>query len=186
MPDTITATPDAAQRAGAYIASLRAALGSRDAMEVLREMPAELERAIADLSPAALNTREAPGKWSVNQVVQHLADAELVSAYRYRMTLTHERPLLIGYDQDLWADRLRYDEADVHAALDTLVALRVGTLRLLERASPRDLLRAGVHSERGEESVADMVANHAGHDIVHLRQIARIRRAVGGAASPDR
>jgi DinB family protein len=186
MPETVTAAPDRAQQAAAYIASLRAALGSRDAMEVLREMPAELERAIADLWPAALNSREAPGKWSVNQVVQHLADAELVSAYRYRMTLTHDRPMLIGYDQDLWADRLRYDEADVHAALDTLVALRVGTLRLLERASPGDLERVGVHSERGEESVADMMANHAGHDLVHLRQIARIRRALGGAAPRER
>ena len=186
MPEAITAAPDAAHGVGAYIASLRAALGSRDPLAVLREIPAELERAIADLSPAALNTREAPGKWSVNQVVQHLADSELVSAYRYRMTLTHDRPALIGYDQDLWADRLRYDEADAHAALDTLVALRVGTLRLLERASPKDFVRVGVHSERGEESVADMVTNHAGHDIVHLRQIARIRQAVGGATPRQR
>jgi hypothetical protein len=62
--------------------------------------------------------------------------------------------------------------------LEMITLLRRANLRLLERASPLDLKRVGVHVERGEESI-DLRRLHAGHDILHLRQIARIRGAIG-------
>ena len=174
-----TQAPVPSDEVKVYIAGLRAALGSRDPFEVLRETPGELRRAVEGLSSAALSTPEAAGKWSIRQVLQHLADAELVGGFRYRMVLAHERPLLAGYDQDLWADRLRYSEADVEEALEDFAGLRRANLRLLERTSAEERERVGLHSERGEESVAQLLTNFAGHDLVHLRQIARIRQAVG-------
>ena len=169
---------DAVAQAQAYTAALFATLGSRDPLEVLRTTPAELRRAAADLSPQELSTPEAPGKWSVRELLQHLADSELVGSFRFRMVLAHDRPMLPGYDQDLWADRLRYQDADVAASLGDFESLRRANLRLLERASPADLQRVMRHQERGDESLGHMMRMYAGHDLVHLRQLARIREAV--------
>jgi hypothetical protein len=138
---------------------------------------------VAGLSELRLSAPEKPGKWSVRQVTQHLSDSELVGGFRFRMALAHDRPMLPGYDQDLWADRLKYQSADLSAALDDFATLRRANLRLLNGLSPGELQRVMLHSERGEESIALMMRMYAGHDIVHLRQIARIRRAVGAPAA---
>jgi hypothetical protein len=114
----------------------------------------------------------------MRQVMQHLADSELVWGYRLRLVLSQDRPELKGYDQDLWADRLRYHEADAARAVDEFGMLRRANLRLLQSASAADFKRVGVHAERGEESVAHMVRLYAGHDLLHLNQLDRIRRAV--------
>lgn len=114
----------------------------------------------------------------MRHVLQHLADSELVWGYRLRMVLAHDRPQITGYDQDLWAARLEYDDADPDQALKDFAALREANLRLLARASADDLKRVGVHAERGEESVAHMIRLYAGHDLLHLAQLARIRHAV--------
>ena len=94
------------------------------------------------------------------------------------MVLAHDRPTITGYDQDLWAARLRYDEADPEQAIHEFSVLRQANLRLLARASASDLMRVGVHAERGEESVAHMIRLYAGHDVLHLRQIERVRQAI--------
>ncbi len=179
MSDLVYRASDAADQAQAYVAALMTALGSRDPMEVLRETPTALRRSIAGLSAPQQAMPERPGKWSVRQVVQHLADSELVGGYRVRMILAHERPLLPGYDQDLWADRLRYQDTELEPALGDFATLRESNLRLFQRASPADLQRAMRHAERGEESIAQMIRMYAGHDLVHLRQVGRIRQAIG-------
>jgi len=74
---------------------------------------------------------------------------------------------------------LGYHDTDIEAALIDFTTLRQANLRLLRRAAPADLLRVMLHAERGEESVAHMIRLYAGHDLVHLRQIARIRQAIG-------
>ena len=97
-----------------------------------------------------------------------------------RLILAQDRPVLTGYDQDLWADRLHYADADPAQALETLRVLRRGNLALIERATPDDLKRVGVHAERGEESAGYLIGLYAGHDLLHLRQLDRIREAVSG------
>ncbi len=170
--------------AKAYTAALFGALGSRDPFEVLRATPAALRRGVTGLPAAALPMPERPGKWSMLQVVQHLADSELVGGFRYRMILAHDRPPLPGYDQDLWADRLRYAESELESALEQFAVLRGANLRLLERTSPAERERVGVHAERGDESIAHLIRMYAGHDLVHLRQLARVRSAVEVGAPP--
>jgi DinB superfamily len=110
--------------------------------------------------------------------VRHLADSEIVWGYRLRLVLAQDRPTITGYDQDLWADRLAYGDAPVDQAIDDFTTLRRSNLRLLSAASKADLQRVGVHSERGEESVAHMIRMYAGHDLLHLAQLARIRQAI--------
>ena len=167
-------TDSPAERAK-YPAAILGLVAGREPMSVLRGTAAAASRAIEGLSQPQLREPEGPGKWSIAQVLQHLADSDLVWGWRLRMILAHDRPAITGYDQDLWADRLHYAEADPAAALDQLNVLRRGNLWLIDRATPQDLKRVGVHSERGEESIEYLIGLYAGHDLLHLRQIARIR-----------
>jgi hypothetical protein len=172
------AATSATADAESYTAAILGTLGDRDPFEVLRATPAAVRQAVAGVPREVAATPERPGKWSMLQVAQHLADAELVGAFRYRMILAHDRPVLQGYDQDRWAERLRYADSDLAVALEQFGVLRAANLRLLERASPAERARVGVHSERGEESITHLLRMYAGHDLVHLRQLARIQRAV--------
>jgi hypothetical protein len=170
----------AAGQAAAYTAAILDLLGTREPMSVLRETPAALRRAIDGMAAADLRTPEREGKWSVAQVLRHLADSDLVWGWRLRLILAQDRPTLTGYDQDAWAAALHYDEADPDDSLQTFDVLRRENLRLIERAGPENLKRVGVHSERGEESLEHLRKLFAGHDLLHLNQIARIRQAIRG------
>jgi hypothetical protein len=167
-----------AEEATAYTTAVLNLLGGRNPIEVLQATASALERIRDGLSTEQVTQPERPGKWSIRHVLQHLADSELVWGYRLRMVLTHDRPQLTGYDQDLWAERLRYDQADADQALQDFGVLRRRNLQLLKRATGEDLRRVGLHSERGEESVEHMIRLYAGHDLLHLQQLARIRNAV--------
>lgn len=166
------------EQSRAYTRALHELLGDRDPLDVLHDTPIELRQLIDSVPEEVAGTAEAPGKWSVREVVRHLADSELVWAYRLRMVLGQERPALHGYDQDAWAKRLGYGEAHLEHAIDEFRVVRRGNLRLLHRASAKDLGRVGIHEERGEESVAGMIPLYAGHDLVHLDQIRRIIASV--------
>ncbi len=174
---------NSASSSPAEIASyVSAVLGLVEGLEprtVLRDTPSALTRALDALGPTAVRVPEAPGKWSVNEVVQHLADSELVFGWRIRLVLAHDRPTITGYDQDRWAERLRYADEDPRDAIERFTVLRRANLRLVERASEDDLRRVGLHAERGEESLAHIIRLYAGHDLLHLRQIERIRAKAG-------
>jgi len=167
-----------ADQARDYTAAILSLVGGREPMDVLRQTPDAVRSKVAGLSDSQLSAPEASGKWSMRQVVRHLADSDLVWGYRMRMVLAHDRPTITGYDQDLWADRLRYDRADLEQALQELAVLRRSNLSLLAGASAADRQRVGVHAERGEESVDHMIRMYAGHDLLHLQQLDRIRAAV--------
>jgi hypothetical protein len=167
-------------QAEAYSAALLHLLGTQNPIQVLHDTPAALLEALRRVPPAQLDTREAPGKWSTRIVIAHLADSELVGAYRLRMILTNERPPLAPYDQDQWAELLHYDKTDPHEALERFTVLRRANLSLWASASPATLRRVGIHAERGEESLELMRRLYAGHDLAHLHQLARIRILVTG------
>lgn len=172
-----TSRDSAADRAK-YAPAILDLLGSREPMEVLRDTPDAAKRAIAGLTADQLRKPELPGKWSIAHVLRHLADSEVVWGWRMRLILAQDRPPIIGYDQDLWADRLHYGDADADNSLETMRVLRRDNLRLIERATPEDLQRVGVHSERGEESARYLMRLFAGHDLLHLNQIDRIKKAI--------
>jgi uncharacterized damage-inducible protein DinB len=166
------------EQARDYTNAILGLLGNRNPRDVLRATADALRSAVAGLSESELSTAEAAGKWSIRQVIRHLADGEIVWGWRLRLVLSQDRPTITGYDQDAWAERLRYDTAPVDEALAEFAALRRTHLRLVLAASDADLARVGVHAERGEESVAHMMKMYAGHDLLHLAQIARIRTAI--------
>jgi len=166
------------EQASAYIRAILDLVEGRDPMYVLGSTPRLLRERVEGVPVHRLHDPEREGKWSIAHVLRHFADSDLVWAWRLRMALSHERPSVGGYDQDAWADRLGYAETDPVSSLHEFEAVRRGNMWLLGRATPADLERVAVHPERGEESVAHMIRLYAGHDLLHLRQIDRIRSAL--------
>ena len=167
-----------AETAAAYIRALLDLLGDREPLALLARGPERIRAACAGLSTSGARKPEAEGKWSAVEVVRHLADSEIVYGYRMRLIVAAERPAIPGYDQDAWAERLRYRDGDLPDALDDFQAARITTMRWLRSRTPEERARVGLHSERGEESVTRSVKLLAAHDLVHERQIERIRAAI--------
>jgi hypothetical protein len=173
---------NAAAAAAGYTRALLELLGDRDPLAVATELLPWLERRTAGLPDAVLRRPEAPGKWSVLEVIQHLADTEVVYAWRTRQILTQDRPEIQGYDQDAWARTLRYGAADLAVTLGQLRGVRTANLRLWRSLTPAQLARVGLHSERGPESMDLVIRIMGAHDLVHRRQIDRVLAAAGKAA----
>ncbi|MFN2567852.1 MAG: DinB family protein [Gemmatimonadaceae bacterium] len=173
----------AREGAATYIAALMELLGDRDPIAVQEELLGAVRELTAGLSEDDLTQPERAGKWSILQVVEHLTDQELVNGFRLRSIVAEVEPPLRGYDQDLWAAKLRYGSAGLEPVLEELRALRNRNLRLYRSLSEPELDRVGLHDERGPESARRLRALTAAHDLLHRRQIARIRASLGRPVS---
>jgi hypothetical protein len=169
----------AKENAAAYVKLLMDLLGDRDPFEVQSQSLATLQAEIAGIDEGTLRRPEKPGKWSILQVIKHLADSELVYGYRYRLAAAQPNSEIQGYDQDLWAKELKYNEVRLADTLEQLRVLRRINLNMLRSLNQQQLARAGMHNERGPESVWKMVQMIAAHDLLHLNQIRRIKGAHG-------
>jgi hypothetical protein len=128
------------------------------------------------LSAEQLDRRPAPGKWCIREIVAHLADDELVGAYRIRLILSAPATEIQAFDQDVWARTGRYSTSDVTDSLMLYRSLRLANLKLLQSLTAGEWAMFGVHAERGVESLRDIAMYFAGHDINHFRQIESILR----------
>jgi DinB superfamily len=134
----------------------------------------QLNRLIKGVSTAKLRQRPAPEKWSVSEIIAHLADAEMVGGFRLRLILGSPGAAVVAYDQDRWATSGHYDRRDPRKSAEQFCVLREWNLGLLRSLDPEQWKHYGVHSERGQESIEDIVRMFAGHDLNHLRQIEKI------------
>jgi hypothetical protein len=154
-----------------YTARLLSYIGAQDPTEILRTTAGRLRELMTGRWEQTLRQRPAPDRWSVAEIVTHLADSEIVGAWRFRTVLTWNAAPLQPYDQNAWASAFRYADADPWESLEMFDALRRSTLSLLARVDPARFDHYGVHAERGEESVHHLIRLYAGHDVNHLRQI---------------
>ena len=148
-------------------------------LELAEKSPKEIAAAVSGLSPEVLRYKPAPDKWSILEILGHLADIEIVYAYRLRQMLADEKPVIAPMDQDAWAKHLGYMEM----AAPELVALyglnRHHTLRLLRRLKAVDLEKSAIHHERqANVTVARLVEMMSGHGTSHLAQIERLKKEV--------
>jgi hypothetical protein len=157
-----------------YIARLTGLVGDRDPATMLAETPGRLRSLVNGATPAELTWTSAPTRWSVTQIVAHLADAEAVGAWRIRSVLAQDGCPLQAYDQNVWASAFRYEATDPAESLTLFETLRLATLRLLKRVDPARLAHAGLHQERGPEPILQIIKMYAGHDLNHLNQIERL------------
>ena len=157
-----------------YTARILGYARGRDALAVLAATPSRLARMVARRTARELTRPPAPGRWSVGEILAHLADAELVAGYRWRMMISHSGGDIQAFDQDRWAAEHGYARAKPRASLEAFAAMRAFNLRLLRSIPSSAWRRYGVHSERGKETVEKYARMMAGHDLNHLAQIERI------------
>ena len=134
----------------------------------------KIEHLIRGVPTAKLRKRPAPNKWSVNEIIAHLADGEIVGAFRLRFILGSPGAPIVAYDQDTWVTSGHYDKRNPRKSLEQFGLLREGNLALLKSLDPEQWKLYGIHSERGRESIEHIVRMFAGHDINHLLQIKAI------------
>lgn len=165
-------SPDPVTEAAEYQQHLLGLLGDDDPAEVQAATPATLRGSLAEAGDR-LRERPEPSEWSVLECAGHVADAEVVYSGRYRWTIAHDEPVLIGYDQDLWVERLHHNEDDPEALLAGFEVMRAANLALWARSTQAERARVGRHSERGPESFDLSFRLIAGHDRFHLGQVRR-------------
>jgi DinB superfamily len=163
MPDT---TP--------YLDRIRSFAAGKDPLVMQREAPEVIAMLIEAVPDDRLKQRLEPQKWSIVEIVAHLAEDELVTSWRYRQMLERPGCALAGFDQDLWEQLGKYGTWSVDEALGMFRLLRKANLRLLQDLSPEQWQAFGVHAERGRITVHDLAFHMAGHDLNHVEQIRRI------------
>lgn len=149
-------------------------LAGNDPLKSQSATPKKLERLVLRASVSKLRKQPAPGKWSIAEILAHLADAELVFGYRIRTILGAPGSPIQAFDQDKWAQAMSYGKSDPRKSLQRFIAFRKANLDLLKSLTPAQRKYHGMHAERGEESIETIAKLCAGHDINHLRQIEQI------------
>jgi hypothetical protein len=147
------------------------------ALEVFRRGPAVLEGALLGATSEETVFVPGPGKWTIRQLVRHVADTEIVVGMRMRQIIAEDKPTLIPFDQDAWAAKLGYEEADPFDSLARFRSLREDTSRVLDALPEEAFERIGVHPERGSKSLLEWVNLFGGHVETHARQIQSIRES---------
>jgi len=130
----------------------------------------DVEAALAGLTEEQLDAPAPDGGWTAREIAHHLADSEAMAYVRLRRLLAEEAPVIQGYDEPEWARRLHY-ERPIASSLAVLRAVREAGLELLERLTPAEWERRGMHSESGPYSVDDWLRIYAGHSHDHANQI---------------
>ncbi|MGE5345689.1 MAG: DinB family protein [Acidithiobacillales bacterium] len=151
------------------------ALAGDDPLDVMAASPDRLRRLLRGLTEKQLSKKPAPGKWSIKEIVAHLADGEVILGSRYRLIGAHDRPAIASYDQDAFVAKLGAARATSADLADDFAMARAVNLGLLDRLPDAAWDRVGLHAERGEESIRQLVHMYAGHDRHHLQQIETIR-----------
>jgi hypothetical protein len=149
-------------------------------LDVAEKSPKEIAAAVSGLTHDVLRYKPAPDKWSILEILGHLADIEIVYAYRLRQMLADEKPVIAPMDQDAWARNLNYMEIPAPELLAVYGLNRHHNLRLLRRLQLGDLGKSAFHPERQQDvKVEQVIEMMAEHGVNHLAQIERLKSEAG-------
>ncbi|MGA2355409.1 MAG: DinB family protein [Terriglobales bacterium] len=157
-----------------YTQRILANAEGQDPIKVQSATPKKLARLIKGISLAKLRKRPAPEKWSVAEILAHLADVEIVIGWRMRSILGNPGTPVQAYNQNAWVIAGHYEKRNPAKSIELQRTLREANLALLKSLSPDQWKHFGQHAERGQESIELIVRMVAGHDLNHIRQIERI------------
>jgi hypothetical protein len=157
-----------------YVQRILGNVGGQEPMKVQRETPKALEGLVKGAPAAKLRERPAADKWSVGEILAHLAEAEIAISWRVRCIIGAPGTPIQAYDQDAWVAAGHYAQRDPLKSLEQFRSLREANLALYDSLTPEQWKHYGMHAERGKETVEHIVRLIAGHDINHTKQIERI------------
>ena len=157
-----------------YIQRILGYVEGKDAVKVQGATAGKLKKLVRGLSAKQLKWRPEPAKWSIAEIVAHLADTEIVASWRMRSVIGENGITIQPFDQDAWASAFQYNKRDAKRSMEIFRVLRENNLALL-REIPRETWdNYGMHLERGKETIAHLVRMFAGHDTNHVLQVERI------------
>ena len=156
--------------AAQYTTTTEAYTRGKDAPTMQAAAARMIAALIAGASDLALRRRPFPKKWSVTEIITHLADDELVTSWRYRQMIENSGCALAAFDQERWARLGDYSSWNPWVALQMFRLLREANVRMLKRLNAEEWERFGIHAERGKITVRDLAQHMAGHDINHIVQ----------------
>lgn len=157
-----------------YIRRILDHVDGQDPIKVQRSTAAKLKKLTHRLTPKQLKWQPEPGKWSIAEILAHLADAEIVGSWRMRSVIGEDGITIQPFNQDAWASAFQYSKRDAKQSIEVFRVLRENNLSML-KALPREAWdNHGMHLERGKETLAHVVRMFAGHDANHVVQIERI------------
>lgn len=133
----------------------------------------ELEELLSGLTEEQCKYKPADNKWSVNEILAHLADAEVQAYIRYRAVLADDIPFLMYFNQDSWSKELMHAEMPVYESLLLLRSMRQNNYHLISSLSGEQLNREGLHSTRGKVTVKGLIESYISHLEKHMEQIKR-------------
>jgi len=157
-----------------YVQRIQGKIAGKDPLRTQSQTASRLVRLLKRGTPARLKKRPASEKWSVVEILAHLADVEMVTGWRLRSILAAPGTSIQAFDQDAWAAAGQYGKREARKSLEQFRILREANLALLKSLSPEQWKLSGVHAERGEESIERLAQMIAGHDLNHLEQIEAI------------
>jgi hypothetical protein len=157
-----------------YIQRILGNLEGQQPLKVQAATAKKIEKLLKGVPATKLRKRPEPGKWSVTEIVAHLADTEIVGGFRMRMILGSPGTPIAAFDQDTWVTAGHYEKRDVRKSLEYFRTIREANLAMLKTLTPVQWKHHGIHSERGEETIEHIVRMFAGHDINHTKQIESI------------
>lgn len=146
-----------------------------DLLERFRRGPELVAVAITGAAGAELDFAPGPDKWSIRQVLCHLADSEVVGSARFRRVIAEDNPAIEGYDQNAWARNLDYARRRTSQALDTFRRTRAENYELLKDLPEAVYQRKGTHTERGPVTLLELLRIYAEHAEKHARQLQSVR-----------
>lgn len=153
-------------------------LEGKDPLKTLAATPARLKSLVKGLTPAQLARRVNKDKWSIHEILAHLADCEVIFTARCRWIAFEDNPTLTPFDQDKWSNGRQREKEPAAETLERFRVLRQAQLRLFRSTPKADFERAGQHLERGRVTLGLTMRTAAGHDINHLGQIEALRTAL--------
>jgi len=157
-----------------YIQRILGHVEGQDAIKVQRGTAPKLKKLISGLTPKQLKWRPEPGKWSIAEIVAHLADVEIVASWRMRSVLGANGTPIQPFDQDAWASVFQYGKRDPKRSLEVFRVLRENNLAMLKEIPRESWDHYGMHAERGKETIAHLARMFAGHDTNHVLQVESI------------
>jgi hypothetical protein len=157
-----------------YEARLEAYTEGKDPVAMQSETPKIVAEMMAGVPEQILRQRPLPDKWSIGEIIAHLAEDEVASSWRYRQMIEKSGCALASFNQDNWARLGDYASWKPSDALHLFRLLREANLRMLRQLTAEEWGRYGSHEERGKISVRDLVRHMAGHDMNHLHQLRTI------------
>ena len=169
-----------------YMRRLNGYVEGQQPLKVQAASAKKIERLLKGASAAKLRKRPAANKWSVAEIMAHLADNEVIGGCRIRMILGAPGTAIPAYEQNSWAKAGHYEKRDARKSLGLFRAVREGNLALLKTLTAEQWKHHGVHPERGVETIERIVALVAGHDLNHIMQIERIVAAKKAASKKSR